>query len=70
MEDGEPVPSWDVAERLEAQGFVGILVPSFFPGAGEQHKNLILFDWGDELPTLVRVYDPTNRLQRDRMSWD
>lgn len=68
MEDGEPVPSWQVGERMEAQGFVGMLVPSFFPGAEAQHLNLILFKWGDDLPALVRVY-ATERLPKDRSSW-
>jgi RES domain-containing protein len=70
MEDGKPVPSWEVAERMEAEGFVGMLVPSFFPGAGADHVNLILFKWDDEPPTLVRVYDPANRLPKDRSSWE
>lgn len=70
MEDGDVVPSWKVAERLEAEGFVGMLVPSFFPGAQERHVNLVLFKWGGDLPSLVRVYDPDGRLPRDRRSWD
>jgi RES domain-containing protein len=70
MEEGKPVPSWQIADRLEAKGFVGMLVPSFFPGAGAKHLNLILFTWGDKPPTLVRVYDPSDRLPKDRSSWD
>jgi len=70
MEDGKPVPSWEVAERMEGQGFVGMVVPSFFPGAGAKHVNLVLFKWGDEPPTLVRVHDPKQRLPRNRRSWD
>jgi len=69
MEDGDRVPSWAIAERLVAEGFVGILVPSFFPGASQRHVNLVLFNWGEHLPTLVRVFDPTGRLPKDRSSW-
>jgi RES domain-containing protein len=69
MERGKPVPSWQVAERFEAAGYVGILVPSFFPGAGDKHVNLVLFRWGDGPPALVRVYDPAGRLPHDRSSW-
>jgi RES domain-containing protein len=69
MAAGARVPSWEVAERMEGQGFAGLLVPSFFPGAEARHQNLILFRWGDDLPTLVRVYDPAGRLPRDRSSW-
>jgi RES domain-containing protein len=64
MEDGDRVPSWEIAEQLQKEGFVGILVPSFFPGADERHVNLVLFEWGDDLPSLVRVYDPDDRLRR------
>ena len=70
MENREPVPSWQVAERMEAQGFAGMLVPSFFPGAEAKHLNLVLFTWGDDLPTLVRIYDPTGRLPKNRSSWE
>jgi RES domain-containing protein len=70
MEDGNPVPSWAVAERMEAHGFVGLLVPSFFPGAEARHVNLILFKWSNDPPTMVRVFDPSDRLPKDRKSWN
>lgn len=68
-ERGEPVPSWQVAERLEADGFIGILVPSFFVGAEERHVNLVLWDWSDAVPKMVRVHDPEGRLPKNRTSW-
>lgn len=70
MDAGDPVPSWGVADDLEAQGFAGMLVPSFFVGAEKRHLNLVLWQWGDSLPTLVRVHDPAGRLPKDRKSWE
>lgn len=68
-DEGAAIPSHDVAERLERDGFAGMLAPSFFPGAQPRHVNLILWRWGDRLPTLVRVHDPDRRLPRNRKSW-
>lgn len=70
MADAKPVPSWNVAKHMEAQGFAGILVPSFFHGANKSHINLVLWDWSDEPPRMVKVHDPTDRLPRNRKSWD
>lgn len=70
MDAGEAVPSWEIADRLEAEGFAGMLVPGFFVGAEERHVNLVLWTWGDTLPTMVRAHDPSGRLPRDRKSWE
>ena len=70
MLDGKPVPSQGVAERLEREGFAGMLVPSFFHGASASDANLVLWRWGDRLPTLVTVHDPDRRLPRDQRSWE
>ena len=69
LRDGEDAPSWLVAERLEADGFVGMLAPSFVPHATAANCNLILWRWGPDLPTRVVVFDPTGRLPRDQLSW-
>ena len=66
---GAAVPSQDVADRL-ADDFVGLLAPSFFPGARAEDVNLVLWRWGDAPPTMVRVHDPDARLPRNRASWD
>ena len=66
---GTPVSSRDVAERLELENFAGMLVPTFFPGAQSRHVNLVLWQWGDDRPRLVQVYDPDRRLPRNRKSW-
>lgn len=70
MAKGRPVPSWKVASDMEARGFAGMLVPSFFVGAAAQHVNLILWNWSDAPPIMVRVHDPSGRLPRDRKSWE
>ncbi len=70
MAEKKPVPSWEVARNMEVQGFSGMLVPSFFVGATPRHINLVLWDWSDAPPKMVRVHDPTGRLPRDRKSWE
>jgi RES domain-containing protein len=69
LRDGKDAPSWLVAERLEADGFVGMLAPSFVPNATAANCNLILWRWGPYLPTRVVVFDPTGRLPKDQLSW-
>jgi RES domain-containing protein len=66
---GRIPPSWAVATQLMAKGAAGILVPSFANGATPEMTNLVLWNWGDALPHLVRVYDPKERLPKDQSSW-
>lgn len=66
---GTQAPSWRMADRLKGDGHSGILVPSFFPGAGADNLNLVLWRWGPDLPHSVRVHDPGGRLPKDRSSW-
>jgi RES domain-containing protein len=70
MGEGKPVPSWEVAAAMESQGFAGMLVPSFFVGAAAKHVNLVLWNWSDAPPTMVRVHDPSGMLPRNSKSWD
>lgn len=70
MAKAAAVPSWQVAADLEAGGFAGMLVPSFFVGATAKHINLVLWRWSDAPPTMVKVHDPSARLPRDRKSWE
>ncbi len=65
---GEP-PSWRVARDLTATGHAGMIVPSFAPGAGPSDRNVIFWDWSDDLPHRVRVIDDERRLPRDDRSW-
>lgn len=66
---GRDAPSWLVADRLKKDGYNGILVPSFVPGATSENNNLVLWRWGPDLPQKVIVYDPSGRLPKDQLSW-
>ncbi len=67
---GQEPGSWAIARDLVARGNAGILVPSFAVAADPQrHQNLVLWDWGTDLPHKVRVYDPDGRLPKDNRSW-
>jgi len=68
-EESRPVPTWQLVERLRAQGAAGALVPSFSPGAASDAKNLVLWSWSEILPHQVRIIDPGGRLPRDDSSW-
>ena len=66
---GEEPASWRIADRLLAEGYAGVLTPSFAPGATASAHNLVLWTWGPELPVQVSVYDPSGRLPKDQLSW-
>ena len=66
---GAAPASWKIADRLSAEGYAGLLTPSFAPGATESAHNLVLWKWGAVLPTRVTVYDPSGRLPKDHLSW-
>lgn len=65
----ENVPSWNLAERLIFEGVAGILVPSFSRGARDNDINLVLWNWGPDLPHRITVHDPQQRLPKDQSSW-
>ena len=62
-------PSWLIADRLKAEGYGGILVPSFVPGVTDANRNLVLWQWGPDLPHQVIVFDPSGRLPKNQLSW-
>ena len=66
---GKQAASWRAADRLKAQGHCGALVPSFAPGATAINVNLVLWQWGPDLPQRVDVFDPSGRLPRNQLSW-
>ncbi|MCW2309535.1 RES domain-containing protein [Rhodobium gokarnense] len=66
---GEMPPSWKIAEALVADGAAGILTPSFANGAKPEHVNLVLWDWAEDGPHRVTVYDPNDRLPNNDQSW-
>jgi RES domain-containing protein len=67
--DGGEPPTWAIARRLIAAGHAGVLAPSFAPQAPSHHVNLVLWDWGPDLPHKVEVHDPTGRLPKNQLSW-
>ncbi|GGA64551.1 RES family NAD+ phosphorylase [Pelagibacterium lentulum] len=69
LANGDRPASWSVYDRLQTRGVAGILVPSFAPGTAADDLNLVLWDWGPDLPHKVRVYDPSGRLPKDQLSW-
>ncbi len=69
LAEGRRPASWDIHDRLAARGIAGIVVPSFAPGADDSDRNLVLWDWGPELPHRVTVFDPSGRLPKDQLSW-
>lgn len=76
----EEVPaSQRLAERLIARGYAGMIVPSFVPTglpdaeelsgeSGDDDRNLVLWEWGDSLPSRVRLVDDEGRLASWRNS--
>jgi RES domain-containing protein len=68
-ETGRPVPSWALSDRLRAQGTVGMIVPSYCPGAPVGTRNLVLWRWTGHPPHSVRIYDPDGTLPRNDASW-
>jgi RES domain-containing protein len=68
-ETGRPVPSWALAERMRAGGAAGIVAPSYAPGARGDARNLVLWQWSEDLPHRVRIHDPDRTLPRNESSW-
>ena len=62
-------PSWLLADRLLAEGYAGLQVPSFAPGATEDDLNVVFWHWAPEPPHHIRVLDPGGRLPRNDLSW-
>lgn len=69
LSDGQRPVSWAIHDRLRPKRVAGILVPSFAPGADENDRNLVFWDWGPDRPHKVTVIDPNGRLPKDQLSW-
>ncbi|KQV70194.1 RES domain-containing protein [Rhizobium sp. Root1220] len=52
------------ARRLIADGYSGLLVKSFAPGAIESDLNLVVWTWGNSAPSRLTLIDDENRLSR------
>lgn len=62
-------PTWAMADQLQAQGFVGIKVRSFAPGCADNHHNLVLWRWAEDLSHTIQVIDDFDRLPKTMDSW-
>jgi RES domain-containing protein len=69
LAEGRKPPSWHIAQRLIDAGAAGMLAPSYAPGATPVDQNLILWDWSNQPPHKIAVFDPSGRLPKDQMSW-
>jgi RES domain-containing protein len=52
------------ARGLIAKGYRAMIVRSFAPGATKDDLNLVLWQWGDSLPSRLTLIDDENRLSR------
>ena len=62
MRAGSVSASQALAERLAADGYVGMRVQSFARGAGDDDFNLVLWRWGANRPVRVVLIDDEDRL--------
>jgi RES domain-containing protein len=69
LSEGKRPVSWEIYERLRVLGSAGILVPSFASGAAADDRNLVLWDWGPDLPHNFKVSYRSGRLPKDQLSW-
>ena len=67
--DRKPVPTWELADRLIAEGCAGVIVPSFATRATPEDRNLVLWSWSRKPPHCLQVIDDEKRLPRDQSSW-
>ena len=62
VREGRVPASQIVADRLISAGYAGMIAPAYYRGAGPEERNLILWKWGGELPSRVRLVDDEGRL--------
>ena len=62
MRAGSVPASRALAERLRAEGYVGVRVQSFARGAGDNEFNLVMWRWGVNRPIRVALIDDEDRL--------
>lgn len=62
IEDGL-APTQRFAGQLAADGFVGLRVRSFARGAAPDDINVVLWQWGEAPPAVLRVIDDEGRLR-------
>ena len=64
MKQHGEAPTQTLSRRLIAAGYHGLLVRSFAPGSSPEDLNLVLWRWGDRLPSHLVLIDDENRLSR------
>ena len=52
------------AGRLMASGHMGLIVRSYATGSSADDMNVVLWKWGDRLPSRLTLIDDENRLSR------
>ncbi len=57
-------PTQRLARTLKNEGFCGLIVRSFAPGATDTDLNVVLWTWGDTLPHQLILIDDEQRLSR------
>lgn len=62
LTDGK-APTQALGERMKALGFAGLQVRSFARGATDADLNLVLWVWGPDAPTALRLVDDEGRLK-------
>ncbi|HDZ73810.1 MAG TPA: RES domain-containing protein [Aurantimonas coralicida] len=62
MKAGGAVVTHDFAERLIGEGYAGLLVRSFAPGASGEDLNLVLWQWNTGAGDGIEVVDDEGRL--------
>ena len=62
MLDGKVPASQQLADRLIARDYAGMLVRSFARGASPTDTNLVLWKWTKRRPHKVTLFDPNHRL--------
>ena len=55
-------PGQILAERLIAEGYAGLQVPSYGKGATSADLNMVLWVWGSTLPAKLELIDDEGRL--------
>ncbi len=64
-----PVPSWQLAERLIAEGIAAAKVPCFAARARPDDLNLVFWRWSEAPPHRVHAVDAHGRLPKDDIAW-
>ena len=62
MTDGQKVPTQNFAAQLAEEGYAGLLIRSFTPGAAPEDLNLVLWRWNTGERDRLSLIDDERRL--------